>query len=68
MLSFVRSGDAVYSGRLNAAGAYGYGWTLFAYPNSTIQYTYNLLFSLSEITVDNNANRWFGFPLRCLVR
>ena len=71
ILYFVRSGLVylVY-GSLRRFGFYGYDWsnTSMTYWSATDTSAYSLNFSPSGIyPSDGPYDRWYGFPVRCLV-
>ena len=70
-LYFVRSG-AVYLnlGALRGYGESGWGWSrsAVAYGSATSATAYHLYFNPSDVNPSGGPrNRWFGYPVRCLV-
>ncbi len=63
----VRSGHTHYDGRTEWSGINGYNWSSRAYTNAGFQNSFNLNFNASGVNPSNNNNRFWGFPLRCLV-
>jgi len=63
-LYFVRSGT-VSGGTLFARGTYGYSWSSTI---SATSYGYYLDFGATSMYPAGSNSRFFGFPVRCLVR
>ena len=70
-LYFVRSGDVhLTNGSLRLSGLIGYDWSrsAVAYSSATLAYSYWFEFNTSESRPSTGPhNRWYGFPVRCLV-
>ena len=71
-LYFVRSGNIGTSiGHLGSAGAYGYGWSSMAMTNVwgvAELGAYYLGFDTADVYSSRGpTNRWYGFPLCCLL-
>ncbi len=65
---FVRSGPIYYGGHTGTSGINGFGWPSRAYTNAYLQYGFNFLFNATDVSPSNYNARYWGFPLRCLVR
>lgn len=64
-LAFVRSGLMdLSSGQMRVIGDCSFSWS---HISQTYFYAYNLGMTISEVYPSNdNDERWYGFPLRCL--
>lgn len=65
---FVQSGRSRYAGYIDSMGSESYFWTSRAYDNSGVQLSFALAFAAPDIHTSTNGSRWYGHPLRCLVR
>ncbi len=67
-LFFVRSGSVHYNGYTLWSGHDAYLWSSRAYTNAGFQSSFVLLFNASGVGPSYSNYRFWGFPLRCLVR
>ncbi len=58
----------VYEARIRHAGEYTLQWASRSLLESKYQNAYNFFATSSFITANNDPSRYWGFPLRCLVR
>ena len=64
---FVRSGNVNISiGKLWVSGIDGCDWSSWTSSNGI--YAHSLVFNTGNVYPSNSDYRWYGFPLRCLVR
>ncbi len=70
MSMIVRSGAIWSNGRINIWDntAIGGFWSSRAFLNESYQTAYYLFIGGSHLTHSYRDPRWYGFPLRCLVR
>ncbi len=66
--SFVRSDAIGDDGRVWNPGTYGHVWASRAYANVRFANGFNLLLAASVVYPSSNTDRFWGYPLRCLVR
>jgi len=65
-LGLARAGHYSYNrGTLYYQSSLGYYWSHRIYSSTG---SYNLLFYSGYVSPQNNYNRGYGFPLRCLAR
>ncbi len=65
---FVRSGAVFHAGDIVSGGIGGYSWMSRAITNPYFEHSFRFGFASLDNELSGFDLRWFGFPLRCLVR